>query len=996
MKRPYKGLHFIPVIIAAASVMTMTPGCNDDALYDMSGGISDHPVFGVNVASSWHKGDYITRSAETEIEITRLEGDTTDQPLYLVAETNIINDSTVTSPLTRGTKIETAEKFKDTYKSFGLSGICHTGNEDYDLSEMPVNFVHNSEVSEKGSLWEAADKLEWPGSGRLRFFAYAPYATAENGITISPATEKGAPSITFSVKEKVSEQIDLMTAVTDVKGSGKETIDLNFTHALSAIQIKTGNAMLGGTLKSVTISGIYGKGSSTTGSGVWTVAGEANCSYTLEPQENTFSPKDEDNYDYYTEEGNDIAGVNDNLTLFLIPQKLGENAKISIEFTDKLTGTDRKLSASLSGEWKSGKLYTYSLSTTGIVLTPMVKIVKKGTDDYALSDSVSITGIVNDIELAAYIRVSQEGTESIDKKVPFHLEYSTDGTTWAKTSEGIGGETRDIWTPDLTSTRADASGTDENPAATASGTLYFPAQSSFMERHRLFDRSSEQGSENSPENLAANESANCYMINRPGYYKFPTVYGNTLNNENLLNTTPDTKESGMKWFVDHNDKKITQSRIKNQIAPYSESLKDAFLLWQDSPGLIDGVKYDATEDCISFHVGRNTISQGNAVIALRNDKDIIVWSWHIWVTDQDWSQTINIVNKHDKVFKMAPSVLGRCDVCKGDPSRKLHLKVVFSMKDSSGKEIECNKTVDGNDLSEIHQQYMAASMAGDNTYYQWGRKDAMPGGRYGIQNYPYYSPHPSNRRDEVTMLNKDLFDNPAEYAFGRSKETTGVSVGRSIQIPYHFIMGDELPSPQPNYRQHWHNIGAADYMDSGGSMYNIWNFNSKKSYNPTNPPEEDLNGDNVRKTIYDPCPPGYHIPSVIAFNGIVQTSPGPTFNSAYDGRQPVWKDDSRWEIEAPVEGGGKVFLSFYSTGMRNMNFRPGETPRPEDYDKISIPAFSMVSFITSSSLASNKGNPQGYILFFDHRGTSDGKERCGCEIASNNAYGLTVWPARNP
>lgn len=38
-----------------------------------------------------------------------------------------------------------------------------------------------------------------------------------------------------------------------------------------------------------------------------------------------------------------------------------------------------------------------------------------------------------------------------------------------------------------------------------------------------------------------------------------------------------------------------------------------------------------------FYIGKETINQGNAVIAVRDDSSNILWSWHIWVTSSDWS-----------------------------------------------------------------------------------------------------------------------------------------------------------------------------------------------------------------------------------------------------------------------------------------------------------------------------------------------------------------------
>ena len=63
----------------------------------------------------------------------------------------------------------------------------------------------------------------------------------------------------------------------------------------------------------------------------------------------------------------------------MIPQELTSSAKLTLEFTDKLTNTKRTLTAKLGGKdksWEAGKLYTYSVSSTGVVVTPIVEFAQ--------------------------------------------------------------------------------------------------------------------------------------------------------------------------------------------------------------------------------------------------------------------------------------------------------------------------------------------------------------------------------------------------------------------------------------------------------------------------------------------------------------------------------------------------------------------------------------------------------------------------------------------
>ena len=77
--------------------------------------------------------------------------------------------------------------------------------------------------------------------------------------------------LAYTVPSDVTEQIDLMTAHHTYAGNGSECARLTFSHALTAVTIKTGEEMLKGTIKSVTISGVYGEGTYQIGAEGWTI-----------------------------------------------------------------------------------------------------------------------------------------------------------------------------------------------------------------------------------------------------------------------------------------------------------------------------------------------------------------------------------------------------------------------------------------------------------------------------------------------------------------------------------------------------------------------------------------------------------------------------------------------------------------------------------------------------------------------------------------------------
>jgi len=65
------------------------------------------------------------------------------------------------------------------------------------------------------------------------------------------------------------------------------------------------------------------------------------------------------------------------------------------------------------------------------------------------------------------------------------------------------------------------------------------------------------------------------------------------------------------------------------------TVASAELLWQDVTSLISKVSVDG--DYLCFSVG--TFNPGNALIAVKDGNGNILWSWHIWATEDDLSGT---------------------------------------------------------------------------------------------------------------------------------------------------------------------------------------------------------------------------------------------------------------------------------------------------------------------------------------------------------------------
>ena len=107
--------------------------------------------------------------------------------------------------------------------------------------------------------------------------------------------------------------------------------------------------------------------------------------------------------------------------------------------------------------------------------------------------------------------------------------------------------------------------------------------------------------EASYEDLSNSGRANCYIVSENGSYKFPTVKGNSSD------SVGDVKSVEVLW-----------ESFGTSTSP-------------EVGDLIKSVSY--SDGYITFQTA-DTFKEGNAVIAARNASGTILWSWHIWLTDQ--------------------------------------------------------------------------------------------------------------------------------------------------------------------------------------------------------------------------------------------------------------------------------------------------------------------------------------------------------------------------
>ena len=107
--------------------------------------------------------------------------------------------------------------------------------------------------------------------------------------------------------------------------------------------------------------------------------------------------------------------------------------------------------------------------------------------------------------------------------------------------------------------------------------------------------------------LSAEGTANCYLIQAAGNYKFKAVQGNSSV------TVGNVKKTEVLWETFGTDVK---PNVGDLIA---------------SVGYKNGYVYFSTPE---------DFKNGNASIAVRNSKNVILWSWHIWSSAEGWNDQV--------------------------------------------------------------------------------------------------------------------------------------------------------------------------------------------------------------------------------------------------------------------------------------------------------------------------------------------------------------------
>lgn len=374
-------------------------------------------------------------------------------------------------------------------------------------------------------------------------------------------------------------------------------------------------------------------------------------------------------------------------------------------------------------------------------------------------------------------------------------------------------------------------------------------------------------------------TANCYIINAPGKYKFPAIYGNAIShgkincysfkdtraNHNILGTFYEANISGNLIEID---------------GPVIKGTYTPTFIWTDSREIqvnveptfgyvtkrfkhIDGSEEEElTLEYIRFEVKEENLQQGNFSIGFKSYTNGVRWSWHLWVTpyssdeskisdsglpEEDRMQrSVNVTDNEGDSYEIMPYNIGWCDRLKihfgdgdfKDPRPRVYVNTYT--QESTGKVIKLR----------ISQRQADEVQYGNNMLFQWGRMAPLRGS-YIFQTLSptlknFYSKE--NGSDEYIPMD-----------FGRP--TGKKNIPNVLASPANVFLGDGLDD--------W---CVARYD-------NLWTIEREIVVG------KDENGNPKKstryyKTIYDPSPVGYMVPPANVFDNME--------NSAEWSESPIW------------------------------------------------------------------------------------------------------------
>lgn len=772
--------------------MLCCASCTDDIeRTDLSA--TDAITFSVSDSQEWlETGSRSDLLSVTDPVIIPL-GNSDGEPLYVHVALQKTAATFGDEPKSRG-ELLTGDNFATKVTEIGLIGYKYTGTTFSFDGATPVAEMNNIKLVENGNHWEAADQLlRWPGGeDKYAFVAYAPYISDATNFSVSYAS--GAPAITYTCDAtgKVESNSDLLVAFTSgISTKGSAPVELNFIHPLASMKFKASDDFVACKISKLDITGATVDASPFLAQGSYRLSGAADAigawdAPAAAAERISMGLTIAAGSEIDAKGGNDIGSATQ--VFMAIPEETVETTseaapKAKVDIALNISGVSVTASPELPLFRIPGYTTIYTISNKNSVT------ITAGTFEVTGNNVFEYTGGTNDITVTSTAKINDSDTEvPVGWTTAFDTE---DGTCpdWLTMSEpDAEGNVKIAVAPQDKST-------DEAPHATI-----------LRNTPEVTDYDlSKEGDASKPIN-----TANCYIVNAPGTYRLPLVYGNAIKNGNT------NLDSG----IGETNFIPSAKSAEGVVDPWIPEVAEAIILWQDvQTAMISNAAITSDNKYMTFSVDKNTIQQGNAVVAVRDASQNILWSWHIWVTDFKPGDDNLIPVKQPDVtttYNVMPYTLGYCAGPNPEYYPARDVTITFT-QDGTGEQKEF----------VIRQQYYEKAINNNTPFYQWGRKDPFPAATDKQEE--------ADRSKIYKTLGKNDYIKNCIYAGGMDFTTANSvnSIAASILNPLTFSTAND---------KFWY-----------GSMEisSLWG-NVDDSSLP-------------QKTIYDPSPVGYCVPPELFF-----------------------------------------------------------------------------------------------------------------------------------
>lgn len=690
-----------------------------------------------------------------------------------------------------------------------------------------IDWINNATFDKKGN--PKSVQFRWSSKKPYTRFYATSQVAGTNGMG-QMSWNGGKVSFNLTTPAAVEDQYDLMAAVSDtihyMGGNTAPRVRLAFRHVLSAVNFRIGNN-LSATKKAVTgvkFMGVHSTGTYTythsKALGTWTVDGSTS---TFEKSGLNLAIKGI---------GQTIMGNGtDNLTFFFIPQKLN-GVRLVVTFDD-----GSELAADLKGEWLGGTTKTYTLSekntdwtytfNTNAVEPFRAENLDRDTTfnvnvtSYRYSPSVSGSQMPVAWKVAGYQVKQGDNWSAVMPGIPSWILVSSNGGKGGSDADHLS-ITAKAASPSEVVDRLD----DYNNSLREDHGLSFGYN---LGMSNGIDPTSEAGLEN---------TANTYVISKSGFYRIPLYYGCAIiNGKERVNS--------YRLLNDYLGNYLVDGKIPD------EYCKSAEVLWSDPQGAITDLQIVNLShgDYLSFRVDPSRVASGNAVVAVKDKKGRVVWSWQLWFAKKDEVEKTIVTPKRyyaNKTIDFMRMPLGWTYTS---------WKTLKNANEDVSVRLVLQQEVSGKQEHIIITRN-SESFGGYGALYQYGRKDPFLSDRAKMDQLGFTFA-------DLTPKNKPNRKNPSLMILNPKTFAT--------------VSGDE-PS--------------AYYNESNGFGTPFWDYNNG-SYT----------FGEAEKSIYDPSPVGFR----------VATSETINFIADYKDKLPEGTLVARNGILLNVNNGGeRLFMPYYN------------------------------------------------------------------------------------